>query len=250
MSRGGFDKFITVFSPEGHLYQVQYAFKAVSYPGLTTVAIRAKDGVVVATQHQVPDRLMRSETITSLFSVTKTIGCCVTGRAPDGKALVMEARQEAYDYKYKYGQEVPVNVLAKRMADKAQVKTQEAGLRPMGVSLTLVGMDLQDDGQLVPQIYKIDPAGSYVGFFGAATGAKEVEAIAFLEKKQKQTPFHQLTTDEASSLCLAALQAITGTSLRADDVELGRCTADQPSFERIPNSVVENWLTALAESDN
>lgn len=249
MSRGGFDKFITVFSPEGHLYQVQYAFKAVNYPGLTTVAVRGKDGVVVATQHQVPDRLMRSETITSLYSVTAGIGACVTGRAPDGKALVQQARQEASKYEYKHGVSIPVHVLAKRVADQAQVKTQQAGMRPMGVTLILVGVEQSDSGVWVPQIYKVDPAGSMIGYFACATGSKEVEATAFLEKKQKQTPFQEMTTEQCALLALSALQGITGNSLRADDVEIGRCTVASPSFSRVPTAEVEGWLTAIAEAE-
>jgi 20S proteasome subunit alpha 1 len=250
MSRGGFDKYITVFSPEGHLYQVQYAFKAVNYPGLTTVAVRGKDSVVVVTQHQVPDRLMRGESITSLYNISATVGACVTGRAPDGKALIQTARQEASHYKYKHGIEMPIHVLAKRMADKAQVRTQQAGIRPMGVSLTLVGLDMNDEGVQMPQIYKMDPAGSCVGYFATATGSKEVEAVAFLEKKQKHTPFAELNADQTALLALSTLQAITGNSLRADDVEIARCTVEVPTFERVPSAEVENWLTAIAESDN
>lgn len=250
MSRGGFDKFITVFSPEGHLYQVQYAFKAVNYPGLTTVTVRGKDSVSVVTQHQVPDRLMRSETITSLYEISATIGACVTGRAPDGKALVQRARQDASQYKYKHGIEMPINVLAKKLADQAQVKTQQAGMRPMGVTLTLIGLDRNDEGVLVPQIFKVDPAGSCVGYFACATGAKEVEAAAFLEKRQKQTPFSDLDADQTTLLALSALQSITGSSIRASDVEVGRCTSSHPAFQRVSDTQVESWLTAIAESDN
>mmetsp|Transcript_27841 Transcript_27841/g.32149 ORF Transcript_27841/g.32149 Transcript_27841/m.32149 type:complete len:251 (+) Transcript_27841:63-815(+) len=250
MSRGGFDKYITIFSPEGHLYQVQYAFKAVNYPGLTTIAVRGKDCTVVVTQHQVPDKLMREDTITSLFSVTRGIGACVTGRAPDGRSLVQQAREVASNYKYKHGVEIPIHVLAKKIADKAQVRTQQAGLRPMGATLTLIGMDTTDDAELIPQIFKVDPAGSYVGYFACATGSKEVEAAAFLEKNQKQRPLSELSTEQASVLALSAIQSVVGNSLRAGDVEMGRCTAENTSFERVPAAQIESWLTAIAESDN
>lgn len=250
MSRGGFDKYITVFSPEGHLYQVQYAFKAVNYPGLTTVAVRGKDSVTVVTQHQVPDRLMRGETITSLYTVSSKIGICVTGRAPDGKAMIQDARTIASEYKYDRGIDIPIHVLAMELANKAQVRTQVAGIRPLGVTLTLIGLELNDDNVQTPQIFKVDPAGSYVGYFGTSTGSKEVEAIAFLEKKQKQTPFTDLDADQTAILALSALQSITGNSLRADDVEIARCTINEPAFTRVAGATVENWLTAIAESDN
>lgn len=250
MSRGNFDKYITVFSPEGALYQVEYAFKAVKYPGLTTIAVRGKDCAVVATQRKVPDKLMKRDTITSLYAVDGLLGCCATGRAPDGKCLVQKARQEASDYRYKYGVSVPIETLAKRMGDLAQVRTQEAGMRPMGAALTFIGMDQEDGtGQWHPKVFKVDPAGYYVGYGACATGAKEVDAIAALEKRQKATPFEALARDEAAMVALAALQHVAGQALKAADVELGCVTEARPAFHLIDDKEVEAWLTAIAERD-
>ncbi|KEG13016.1 putative proteasome alpha 1 subunit [Trypanosoma grayi] len=250
MSRAGFDKYITVFSPEGSLYQVEYAFKAVTYAGLLTVAIRCKDAVLVFTQHNVPDRLMRPETIASLYNINDEIGACVTGRAPDGKALVQKARQEASEYKYHYGVSVPVSVLAKRMADKAQVRTQQAGLRLMGVTMTFLGMEQRDeDGTWLPQIYCVDPAGWCGSFHACAIGKKQIEANAFLEKKQKNEPFHTLSQKDAAMIALAALQSALGESLKATDLEVGRCSMAKHNFCRVPDQEVEEWLTALSEAD-
>ncbi|KPI90723.1 putative Proteasome alpha 1 subunit [Leptomonas seymouri] len=250
MNRAGFDKYITVFSPEGSLYQVEYAFKAVTYPGLLTVAIRCKDAVLVMTQHQIPDRLMRPDSVTALYEVTAGIGACMTGRAPDGRALVQRAREEASDYQYRYGVPIPIALLAKRMGDKAQVRTQQAGLRPMGVVTTLIGMDERDeDGSLKPVIYTIDPAGWMGGHIACATGKKQVEAMAFLEKRQKDTDFDALSQKEAAMIALAALQSAIGTALKASEVEVGRCTMAVPAFQRVPSSEVEEWLTAVAEAD-
>ncbi|CBH14477.1 proteasome alpha 1 subunit, putative [Trypanosoma equiperdum] len=250
MSRAGFDKYITVFSPEGSLYQVEYAFKAVTYAGLLTVAIRCKDAVLVFTQHSVPDKLMRPETITSLYNVNDNTGVCITGRAPDGKALVQKARNEASEYKYRYGMPMPVSVLAKRVADMAQVRTQQAGMRLMGTIMTFVGMEQNDeDGAWIPQIYCVDPAGWCGSYHACAVGKKQIEACAFLEKKQKNAPFHTLSQKEAAMIALAALQSALGESLRASGVEVGRCTADDHHFSRVPDREVEEWLTLLAEAD-
>ncbi|KPA86604.1 putative proteasome alpha 1 subunit [Leptomonas pyrrhocoris] len=250
MNRAGFDKYITVFSPEGSLYQVEYAFKAVTYPGLLTVAIRCKDAVLVVTQHQIPDRLMRPDSVTALYEVTAGIGACMTGRAPDGRALVQRAREEASDFYYRYGVPIPIALLAKRMGDKAQVRTQQAGLRPMGVVTTLIGMDVSDeDGSLKPLIYTVDPAGWTGGHIACATGKKQVEAMAFLEKRQKGTDFDALSQKEAAMIALAALQSAIGTAVKATEVEVGRCTVAAPTFQHVPNSEVEEWLTAVAEAD-
>nr|CCC92953.1 putative proteasome alpha 1 subunit [Trypanosoma congolense IL3000] len=250
MSRAGFDKYITVFSPEGSLYQVEYAFKAVTYAGLLTVAIRCKNAVLVFTQHSVPDKLMRPDTITSLFNVNDSTGMCITGRAPDGKALVQKARSEASEYKYRYGLPIPVSVLAKRLADMAQVRTQQAGMRLMGVVTTLVGMEQSDeDGTWIPQVYCVDPAGWYGSYNAYAVGKRQIEANAFLEKKLKGAPFVTLTQREAAMIALAALQSALGESVKATGVEVGRCTVEDPLFRRVPDSEVEEWLTALVEAD-
>lgn len=250
MNRAGFDKYITVFSPEGSLYQVEYAFKAVTYPGLLSIAIRCKDAALVVTQHQIPDRLMRPDSVTALYEVAPGVGCCMTGRAPDGRAVVQRAREEASDYHYRYGVSIPIALLAKRMGDKAQVRTQQAGLRPMGVVTTLIGMDQSDeDGSLKPQIFTVDPAGWTGGHIACAAGKKQVEAMAFLEKRQKGTEFGALSEKEAAMIALAALQSAIGTAVKASEVEVGRCTAANPAFQRVPNSEVEEWLTAVAEAD-
>lgn len=250
MNRGGFDKSIAIFSPDGVLYQVEYAFKAVTYPGLLTVAVTFKDGVLVVTQHQVPDRLMRPESVTALFTVTDNIGCCMTGRAPDGKVTVQRAREEASDYKYRFGLPIPISLLAKRMGDKAQVRTQQAGLRPMGVIATFIGMDQEDHtGAWVPRICTVDPAGSVGGYFAYAAGKKQADAQAFLEKKQKTAPFDTLTEKEAAMVALSAMQSAIGTALKASDLEMGRCTVAHRDFARVPDSEVEEWLTAVAEAD-
>eukprot|EP00758_Cryptobia_borreli_P001269 Tbor_TRINITY_DN2086_c0_g1::TRINITY_DN2086_c0_g1_i2::g.12117::m.12117/K02730/PSMA6; 20S proteasome subunit alpha 1 len=250
MSKGSFDKYITVFSPEGALYQVEYAFKAVNQPGLTTVAIRGKEGVVVATQHRIPDKLIKSESITNMHHITKSIGCCTTGRAPDGMAFVQESRQIANDYKYKFGVEIPCSVLAKRVADKAQVSTQEMGMRPYGVSMIFIGMECDDNGTVAPEIFKVDPAGFYAGYFATATGAKESEGIAFLEKREKRTPFNTLSNDEISVIALHAIQAIAGASLKAKDVELACCTLSNKSFRVVSHDEVEGYFSKIADEDN
>ncbi|CCW68974.1 unnamed protein product [Phytomonas sp. Hart1] len=250
MSRAGFDQYITVFSPEGSLYQVEYAFKAVAYSGLLTVAVQYRTGVLVVTQHQVPDRLMRPSSVAALFNVADNIGCCMTGRAPDGRAMLQRAREEASEYHSRYGLPIPIQLLAKRLGDKAQVRTQQAGLRPMGVIVTLIGMDQRDeDGAWVPRIFTVDPAGWVGGYHAVANGKKDVEALAFLEKRQKSKPFDELDQKEAAMIALAAVQTAVGASLKASDLEVGVCTLENRNMALASKEQVEDWLTAVAEAD-
>ena len=249
MSRSNTDKYITVFNSEGKLLQLQYAFAAVKQPGLNTIAVRGKDCAFVLTQKKVPDRLMKPESITSMFQITEEIGCCITGRSPDGKSLVSQARQEAGEYLYKYGLPIPVEVMAKRMADISQSRTQNAGMRLMGVDLIFFGMDLGDDGLWKPQVFKVDPAGAYVGYHATASGKKDVDGTAYLEKKQKAAAFSTLTREEAAMCALDVLSKTTGISLKATDVEMAEVSESNKDYHLITDTEIETWLTAIAERD-
>ncbi|GAC77108.1 hypothetical protein PANT_24d00045 [Moesziomyces antarcticus T-34] len=201
MSRSSYDRYLTIFSPDGRLYQVEYAFKAINTAGLTSIAVRGKDCSVVVGQKKVPDKLIDASSVTNIFNLTPEIGCIMTGRVADARAQVQRAMMEAADFKYKYGYAITPDLLAKRMANMNQVYTQRAAMRPYGVSMILVGIDAERG----PQIFKIDPAGYFVGFRATAAGVKQTEATNFLEKQFKKSSTNP--TDAASANDAAAIEA-------------------------------------------
>jgi len=246
MSRGssaGYDRHITIFSPEGRLYQVEYAFKAIKTGGLTSIGVRGVDSVVVATQKKLPDKLLDPTTVTSLFNITPYVGAVQTGMVADARAQVARARHEAATFKFKFGYEVPVSYLAKRIADQAQVYTQHAWMRPLGVAMILAGID----EELGPQLYKCDPAGSYIGYKACAAGEKEQEATNFLEKKLKGDI--KLNTDETVMMAIQALQAVMSADFKASDVEIALVNNENPKFRVLTVAQVDHYLTRLAERD-
>merc|ERR1719223_2654377 len=160
----GYDRHITIFSPEGRLFQVEYAFRAVRGCGFTTVALRGADSVVTVTQKKVPDKLMDKQYTTNLFNITPNIGAVTTGMSADARALIFKSREIASKFKDKNGYEIPVHYLALKMANEGQVYTQHAYRRPLGVSIMFMSID-DEKG---PSLYQVDPAGHYFGYKAAA----------------------------------------------------------------------------------
>jgi 20S proteasome subunit alpha 1 len=246
MSRGssGYDRHITIFSPEGRLYQVEYAFKAVKGAGITSIAVRGKDSVCFVTQRKTADKLIDPTSVTHMYKVTKHVGMLVTGQLADARSLVQKARSEAADFRFKFGYEMPVDYLAKVLADQAQVYTQHAYMRPLGVVSMIIGID-EERG---PQLYKLDPAGYYVGYKATSAGQKDQEAENFLEKRFKNNP--QYTFDQAVQAAISALQNVLSEDFKSSDIEVGvvQDTGDRV-FRVLSNEEVDEHLTAISERD-
>ncbi|KAH9442493.1 hypothetical protein Pst134EB_028742 [Puccinia striiformis f. sp. tritici] len=228
MSRSSYDRFLTLFSPEGRLYQVEYAFKAISNSGQTSVAIRGHDCCVVATQKEFFDRLLDPSTVTHLFKITPGIGCVMTGLIADARAQVARAQSEAAEFRYQYGYEVPPDMLAKRLANINQVYTQRAATRPLGIVMILIGIDTERG----PQCFKIDPAGHFVGYKATAAGTGQSAAINHLEKQfKKEVPNAvNLNGDAPIELAITALHIALGSIFIPTKIEVGIVTTDNPEF--------------------
>eukprot|EP01006_Ploeotia_vitrea_P061159 TRINITY_DN77386_c0_g1_i1.p1 TRINITY_DN77386_c0_g1~~TRINITY_DN77386_c0_g1_i1.p1 ORF type:complete len:259 (-),score=132.85 TRINITY_DN77386_c0_g1_i1:186-917(-) len=243
MSSAGYDRQITVFSPEGRLYQVEYAFKAVRSPGLTSIGVRGKDSVVLVTQKKVPDKLVDPSSITHMFKVADHIGSVATGLVADARAQCQRARYEVAEFKYKNGYDMPVKELASRMADWSQLRTQHAFMRADGVVVMYASMD-EEAG---PQLYRCDPAGHFVGYKACAAGLKEQEANNFLEKRVKANG--EMDYQQALETAIIALQQVVGQDLKPTDLEVSVVTADDPKWRVFSEEEIDATLTAISDRD-
>jgi len=238
----GYDRHITIFSPDGRLYQIEYAFKAVKDSGLTSVAVRGKDSCVVVTQKKIQDKLIDPESVTHIFKITNSIGCLMTGMLSDARAQVQRLRYEAHEFEFKYGYEIPCHVLAKRIADISQVYTQHASMRALGVISMLVSVD-DEKG---PQVYKIDPAGHFWGYKATSAGTKDQEAQNFLEKKVKANPNMDFETTVHTAI--TCLQSVLSADFRANEIEVGVVVKGE-RFRALTETEIDNHLTAISERD-
>ncbi|MHA2424835.1 MAG: archaeal proteasome endopeptidase complex subunit alpha [Candidatus Thorarchaeota archaeon] len=241
----GYDRAITVFSPEGRLYQVEYASEAVRQ-GPLAVGVKAKDGVVLVGEKRSPNKLVDLSTLKKILLIDDHVGTAIAGLHADARKLIDQARVRAQINRLSYDEPITIQSLVVDVCDTKQMHTQYGGVRPFGVSLLVGGVD--DHG---PQLYTTDPSGSFWGWKATAIGKDSDSVRDFFAEKYSPN----LNLDAALNLALDGIEKVGGDvssdpKERAETLEIGMIKTDDLKFKILSKDEVEAILAGRVSTAN
>ena len=232
----GYDRAITVFSPDGRLYQVEYAIETVRR-GTIAVGVKCKDGIVIAVEEK-PRKLQISENPQKIFQIDDHVGVAAAGYIPDARSQVDNARFFSQSNKMIYDESVEVETIAKHLADQCQQYTQYAGVRPYGVALILGGVV-----NSTPELYLTDPSGTYISYDAIAIGSGSDNVTDFLEKTYKE----DLTLDEASVLASAGIYLSSEDKEGTNHIRMAHVKTETGLYELVSNEQIVSYANTAKE---
>jgi len=233
MASRGYDMTPTMYSPDGRIYQVEYAIETVKR-GAIAIGLQCKDGVIIAVEEKSRD--LQVEDITQkIFQVDDHIGIAAAGYIPDARILVDSARFFSQSNKLTYDESVEVETVAKHLADQSHQFTQYSGVRPFGVALIIAGVDRKGT-----RIFVTDPSGTYVPYSAVAIGGNSDEVTDFLEKNYKE----EMSMDDAISMAIGAI------NLKSDEkgvkhIRMSKIKSDTQQFEKISNEELAKYAQTV-----
>lgn len=205
----GYDRAIVTFSPDGRLFQVEYAREAVKR-GTTSLGLVFNNGVVLAAMRPIPELAVPNVGSDKIHEVDNNLGLALAGFLADGRVLMDIARIKAQIFKLTYDESLNVQGVVREISDRMQVYTQFGGVRPFGVAILVGGVDEKG-----PQLFEVDPSSAFYGWQAQAIGRGSAESLKVLKKGWNE----KLSEEDAVELALAALKA-GEKGLKAEEVEL------------------------------
>lgn len=228
----GYDRAITVFSPDGRLYQVEYAIETVRR-GTLAIGLKSKDGVILAVEEKAR-KLQISNVTQKIFQVDDHIGVAAAGYIPDARTQVDHARFFAQSNRLIYDEPVDVEGVAKNLADMAQQFTQYAGVRPFGVALILAGVDKNG-----ASLYLTDPSGTYIGYDAVAIGAGSDQVTEFLEKQYQM----EISMDDAGALAMESIYLVSEEKTGTRHVKMAVIDNETKTMRRVEDNDIERYAS-------
>ncbi len=217
----GYDRAITMFSPDGRLLQVEYAKKTVRQ-GSTAIGMVCRDGVLVVADKRLVDKLVVPKSVEKIFQVDTHIGAAASGIISDARVLIERAQMKAQQHKITYDTPIDTLSIVKDMCALKQICTQSGGLRPFGVAVLVIGVD--EEG---PRLYETDPTGIFFQYLATTIGEYETEIDEILHKEYSES----ISMADGMKLCVKALKTIV-EDFTADRIDAAYISAKDKSFKR------------------
>ena len=230
MASRGYDMTPTMYSPDGRIYQVEYAMETVKR-GTLALGIKTKEGVIMAVEEK-PRALQTSNITQKIFQVDFHIGVAAAGYIPDARVQVDNARLFSQGTKMTYDESVEVETVAKHLADQSHQFTQYSGVRPNGVALIIAGVDLKGES-----IYLTDPSGTFIQYAAVAIGSGSDDVNSFLEKNYD----FDMGLEDAAALAIAAINIKSEEKNGVKNIKMAKVTSKEKVFEKISESDIKNY---------
>ena len=229
-----YDRGITIFSPDGRLYQVEYAREAVKR-GSASIGVRTDGGVALLADRRIRSSLMEPSSVEKLHKADDHIGIASAGHVADARQLIDFARRQAQVNRLRYEEPIGVETLTKEVTDNIQQYTQVGGARPFGVALIIGGVE---DGE--PRLYETDPSGVPTEWKSVAIGNDREAILDYLEENYRP----DADLDSAIDLALSALATAKDEALDAESVLLSTID-DERGYRRLSDDEIETALSDL-----
>lgn len=225
----GYDRAITLFSPDGRLLQVEYAKKTVKQ-GSTAIGFVCKDGILLVTDKRIVDKLIVVEAVEKIFQIDDHIIATASGILSDARVLIERAQLKAQQHRVTYDSPVDTVSIVKDTANLKQLCTQSGGLRPFGVSLLFAGID--EDG---PKLFQTDPTGIFFPYKATVIGEGEAEVEEILYKEYKES----ISIDDALKLAIKALTKFLDKNFNVNRIDAAYVKTDEQRMIKVDRTKIE-----------
>ncbi len=229
MASRGYDMTPTMYSPDGRIYQVEYAMETVKR-GTLAIGVASREGVIMAVEEK-SRALQTADRTQKIFQVDRHIGVAAAGYIPDARIMVDNARMFAQSNRLTYDEAAEVGTVAKYLADHSHQFTQYSGVRPNGVALIIAGVDQRES------VYVTDPSGTFVSYAAVAIGEGSDEVNLFLEKNYA----FEASLQEAAALTIAAINQKAEKRDDISNIKMAKVTTKAKTFEKIPDAELSGY---------